>query len=86
MIGNMRVRIFQQLWKELCLKRELSDLCEKKPFKDFVEFLTVLYNENLCVAEDKMLSEQARLRAIETLKIFDGLLDFFNEYKENDND
>nr|DAX63734.1 MAG TPA: hypothetical protein [Caudoviricetes sp.] len=86
MIGNMRVRIFQQLWEELCLKRELSGLCEKKPFKDFVEFLTVLYNENLCVAEDKMLSEQARLRAIETLKIFDGLLDFFNEYKENDND
>ena len=46
----------------------------------------MLYNENLCVAEDKMLSEQARLRAIENLKIFDGLLDFFNEYKENDDD
>ena len=86
MIGNMRGRIFQQLWEELCLKRELSGLCEKKPFKDFVEFLTVLYNENLCVAEDKMLSEQARLRAIEILKTLDSFLDFFNEYKENDND
>ena len=46
----------------------------------------MLYNENLCVAEDKILSEQARLRAIENLKIFDSLLDFFNEYKENDDD
>jgi hypothetical protein len=61
-------------------------LCEKRPFKDFVEFLTVLYNENLYVAEDKILSEQARLRAIENLKIFDSLLNFFNEYKENEND
>nr|DAR92974.1 MAG TPA: hypothetical protein [Caudoviricetes sp.] len=82
----MRARIFQQLWEELCLKRELSGLCEKKPFKDFVEFLTVLYNENLCVAENEKGDEQTRLRAIENLKIFDSLLNFFNEYKENDDD
>lgn len=46
----------------------------------------MLYSENLYVAEDKILSEQARLRAIENLKIFDSLLNFFNEYKENEND
>ena len=46
----------------------------------------MLYNENLCVAENEKGDEQTRLRAIENLKIFDSLLNFFNEYKENDDD
>ncbi len=46
----------------------------------------MLYNENLCVAENEKEDEQTRLRAIEILKIFDSLLNFFNEYKENDDD
>ncbi|MCD8212679.1 MAG: hypothetical protein LUC34_01250 [Campylobacter sp.] len=83
MLHNMQNKLFNQSVKNINDNTNLGGLSGNEAFIDFITLQSVLYEKFIMIAEDSGLSDEVRIRAIESATLVQSTINFFENYKKS---
>ncbi|MBE3608766.1 hypothetical protein CCAL9337_08545 [Campylobacter sp. RM9337] len=86
MLRDIQRELFMAKIDKMGQNKELIGLLSNRTFLDFLVLMSAMYAEFMHSAQNEKLENEKRIRAIESAKLVESFINFFESYAGNDNE